>query len=69
MLCLLERPSQPVNFGIASEDETSLMLTWNEPTNIKGEVNYYIVSISYVLFAIVCKCIASYVLFLHTVTM
>ena len=29
MLCLLERPSQPVNFGIASEGDTSLMLTWN----------------------------------------
>ena len=46
MLCLLERPSQPVNFGIASEDDTSLMLTWNEPANIKEEVYYYIVSIT-----------------------
>ena len=45
MLCLLERPSQPVNFGIASEDDTSLMLTWNEPANIKGEIDYYVVSI------------------------
>ena len=48
MLCLLERPSQPVNFGIASEDDTSLMLTWSEPTNIK-KVDYYIVSISYIM--------------------
>ena len=44
MLCLLERPSQPVNFNITSEDDTSLTLTWNEPMNTKGEVNYYIVS-------------------------
>ena len=35
-MCLLERPSQPMNFGIASEDDTSLILTWNEPANIKG---------------------------------
>ena len=53
MLCLLERPSQPVNFGIASEDDTSLMLTWNEPANIKGEVDYYIVSTCYVYFAVI----------------
>ena len=65
MLCLLERPSQPVNFGIASEDDTSLMLTWNEPTIIKGEVKYYIVSISYVLFAIICRCIASYYFYIQ----
>ena len=46
MLCLLERPSQPVNFNVTSEDNTSLMLTWNEPANIKGEIDYYIVSIT-----------------------
>ena len=46
MLCLLERPSQPVNVGIASADGTSLTLTWNESLNNKGEVNYYIVSIT-----------------------
>ena len=45
MLCLLERPSQPVNFNVASEDDTSFMLTWNEPVNIKGEIDYYVVSI------------------------
>ena len=45
MLCLLERPSQPVNFIVTSEDDTSLMLIWSEPENTKGEVNYYIVSI------------------------
>ena len=50
MLCLLERPSQPVNFGIVSEDDTSLMLTWNEPANYKREVDYYTVSICYVHF-------------------
>ena len=44
MLCLLERPSQPVNFNVTSEDDTSLTLTWNEPENTKGEVDYYIVS-------------------------
>ena len=46
MLCLLERPSQPVNFNVTSEDDTSLVLTWNKPANIKGEVDYYIVSIT-----------------------
>ena len=46
MLCLLERPSQPVNFGIVSEDDTSLILTWNKPANIKGEIYYYIVSVT-----------------------
>ena len=45
MLCLLERPSQPVNFNVTSEGDTSLMLNWSEPANTKGEVNYYIVSI------------------------
>ena len=44
MLCLLERPSQPVNFNITSEDDTSLMLIWSEPVNTKREVDYYIVS-------------------------
>ena len=46
MLCLLVRPSQPVNFGIASADGTSLTLTWSEPLNTEGEVNYYIVSVT-----------------------
>ena len=47
MLCLLERPSQPVNFNVTSEDDTSLVLTWSGPANIKGEVDYYfIVSIA-----------------------
>ena len=46
MLCLLERPSQLVNFNIISEDDTSLMLIWCETENIKGEVDYYIVSIT-----------------------
>ena len=46
MLCLLERPSQPVNFNVTSEDDTSLTLTWNEPVNTTAEVNYYIVSIT-----------------------
>ena len=46
MLCLLEHPSQPVYFGIASEGDTSLILTWNKPANIKGEIYYYIVSIT-----------------------
>ena len=32
-----------MNFGIASEDDTSLMLTWNEPANIKGEIDYYFI--------------------------
>ena len=45
MLCLLERPSQPVNFNVTSEDDTSLVLTWSEPANTKGELDYYIVSI------------------------
>ena len=44
MLCLLERPSQPVNFSVTSEDDTSLKLTWNEAENTKAEVDYYIVS-------------------------
>ena len=57
MLCLLERPSQPVNFGIVSEDDTSLMLTWNEPANIKGKVDYYTVSICYVHFSVICNMI------------
>ena len=43
MLCLLERPSQPVNFNVTSEDDTSLVLIWSEPENTK-EVDYYIVS-------------------------
>ena len=52
MLCLLERPSQPVNFNVTSEDDTSLMLTWSEPENTKGEVDYYIVSTT--LFLLYC---------------
>ena len=44
MLCLLECPSQPVNFNVTSEDDTLLMLTWSEPENTKGGVDYYIVS-------------------------
>ena len=44
MLCLLERPSQPVNFNGTSEDDTSLMLIWSEPENTKGGIDYYIVS-------------------------
>ena len=46
MLCLLERLSQPVNFNVTSKDDTSLVLTWSEPANTKGELDYYIVSIS-----------------------
>ena len=57
MLCLLERPSQPVNFNVTSEDDTSLRLTWNEPANIKGEVDYYTVSICYVHFSVFFICI------------
>ena len=49
MLCLLERPSQPMNFNITSEDDTSLMLIWSEPVNTKGEVDYYIVSSYYTI--------------------
>ena len=60
MLCLLERPSQPVNFNVTNEDDTSLVLTWNEPANTQ-EVDYYLVSISYYLlattYAIVCYAI------------
>ena len=50
MLCLLERPSQPVNFNVTSEDDTSLMLTWSEPENAKGEVDYFIVSTTLLFF-------------------
>ena len=46
MLCLLERPSQPVNFNVTSEYDASLVLTWSEPANIKGEIHYYIVSVT-----------------------
>ena len=49
MLCLLERPSQPVNINVTSEDDTSLMLIWSEPGNAKG-VDYYIVSSYYTIF-------------------
>ena len=44
MLCLLERPSQPLNLNVTSEDDTSLILTWSEPEYTDGEVAYYIVS-------------------------
>ena len=55
MLCLLERPSQPVNFNVTSEDDTSLMLIWSEPENTKGEADYYIVSRYYTSFnTIIC---------------
>ena len=50
MLCLLERPSQPVNFNATSEDDTSLMLIWSEPENTKGEIDYYIVCRYYTSF-------------------
>ena len=49
MLCSLERPSQPVNFNVTREDDTSLMLIWSEPENTKG-VDYYIVSSYYTIF-------------------
>ena len=45
MWCLLERPSQPLNFNITIEDVTSLKLTWSEPVNTGGKIDYYIVSI------------------------
>ena len=60
MLCLLERPSQPVNFNVTSEDDTSIVLTWNEPANTQ-EVDYYLVSISYYLFSYyICYCMLCY---------
>ena len=42
MLCLLERPSQPVNFNIACKDATSLILSWSKPVNTNEETDYYI---------------------------
>ena len=54
MLCLLERPSQPVNFNVTSEDDVSLKLTWSEPENTKGEVDYYIVSSHYTIIVGIC---------------
>ena len=44
MLCLLERPSQPVNFNIVCKDATSLTLSWSKPANTNEEIDYYIVS-------------------------
>ena len=44
MLCVLERPSQPLHFNVTSEDDTSLKLTWGKPTNTNGKIDYYIVS-------------------------
>ena len=41
MLCLLKCPSQPVNFNVTSEDDTSLKLTWSEPGSTNGEVDYH----------------------------
>ena len=53
MLCLLERPSQPVNFNVTSKDDTLLMLIWSEPENTKGEVDYYVVSTTPFIFNVI----------------
>ena len=45
MIFLLERPSQPLNFIIIYENTTSLILSWSEPANINGEIDYYIVCV------------------------
>ena len=44
VICLIERPLQPLNFTITSENVTSLKLSWREPDNFE-EMDYYIVSI------------------------
>ena len=45
ILCLLERPSQPRNFIVISENITSLELSWNQPENFDEETDYFNVSI------------------------
>ena len=47
MLCLLERPSQLVNFNIVCKDPTSLTLSWSKPVNTNEEIDYYVVSVLY----------------------
>ena len=44
MLCLLERPSQPVNFNVFNYDPTSLLLIWSDPSSDNREITYYTVS-------------------------
>ena len=44
MLHSLERPSQPPDFTVTSENATSLHLSWNKPENFDEEMDYYIVS-------------------------
>ena len=39
----LERPSEPVNFSVTSEGDTSLKLSWSKPD---GKIDYYSVGIS-----------------------
>ena len=34
-----------MNFSITTESDTSLMLSWSEPVNTDGKIDYYIVSI------------------------
>ena len=38
-----ERPSEPVNFSVTSEGDTSLKLSWSKPD---GKIDYYSVGIS-----------------------
>ena len=45
VICLLERPLQPLNFTVTSENATSLKLSWCEPDNFDDEMDYYIVNI------------------------
>ena len=45
VISLLERPLQPLNFTVTSENATSLKLSWCEPDNFDDEMDYYMVNI------------------------
>jgi len=44
-----------MNFSVTSEYDTSLQLSWNEPLNVDGEIDHYIVRIKYYTNTMLCS--------------